>query len=257
MLSMLLALSAPADAHDFYLEVSPAQVEVGDKAKVYGVVAHATERDTRSQRVPSLTRLDAWIGGEAVPVPEPMSFRGPPSHWGFVPTATPGVVPVVYTNSGAEVSLAHDRFVAYVRGEGDDRQIEIAEGLSGEQKEQYRRSLKVLLRVGEERSGWDAVIGLPLELVPQADPFARPATGDLPLQLLSDGRPEEGVKVRAFPVGGHAQDDAVEGRTDAEGKVTLVLPERDQGWVVAAVTMSHEAGREHPWHSVWTSLRIP
>jgi uncharacterized GH25 family protein len=155
------------------------------------------------------------------------------------------------------VSLAHDRFVTYVRGEGDDRMVATAEALSGEQREHYRRSIKALLEVGDGSSGWEGVVGLPLELVPTADPFARPASGELTLKLLSDGKPEVGAKVRAFPATGDAQADAVEGRTDEQGNVTLAMPAREGGWVVAAVTMSYEAGREHPWHSVWTSLRLP
>jgi len=257
MLALLVAMTLPALAHDFVLEVEPATVEVGGQAKVYGVVATGTERATRMQRLASLTRLDGWVGGAAVAIDEPRSFRGPPPHWGYAPTEAAGVVPLAYTNSGAEVSLAHEKFVTYVRDEGDDRMVEVAKGLSGEQKEHYRRSLKALLRVGEASTGWDAVVGLPLELVPQADPFARPASGELALKLVADGTPVEGVKVRAFPMGGHAENDVVVGRTDAEGNVTLAMPATDGGWVVAAVTMSHEAGREQPWHSLWTSLRLP
>jgi len=257
MLAALLMLIARATAHDFVLEVSPAAVAVDGKAKVYGVVAHQTERETRLQRIATLTRLDAWVGGAAATITEPVSFRGPPSHWGWVPTGTAGVVPVAYANSGSEVSLPHENFVGYVRDEGDDRMVDVAKGLSGEQKEHYRRSLKALVRVGDVTEGFDAVVGLPLELVPQSDPFARPATGELTVLLLADGKPESGVKVRAFPMNGHAENDAVVGRTDDAGKVTLAMPERDGGWVVAAVTMTHEAGREHPWHSTWTSLRLP
>jgi len=257
MWMLLLALIQPALAHDYFLEVQPSAIAVGGKAKVYGIVAHETERDVRGQRPDTLSRLDASAGGTVTAVAPAPALRGAPTYWGLLPATAPGVVAVAYANTGSEVSLPHERFVRYVAGEGDDRKIEVAKGLSGDQVERYRRSLKALLRVGDDTTGWDAVLGLPLELVPQSDPFARPASGELSLQLLEDGQPQAGVKVRAFPAVGHAQAEAVTGRTDAEGKVSLAMPAREGGWVVAAVTMTHEAGREHPWHSLWTTLRLP
>lgn len=256
MLGLLMVLCS-GWAHDYYLEVSDAAVAPSAPALVFGMVGHGTEREKRTTRPASLLRLDAIVDGKPVTLPPaPRQGRRPAEGWAVVPTTQSGVVPVVYTNRGAEVTMQPDAFRKYLVHEGDDRMVSVFDGLpAGEQAEHYARSLKVLLRVGDSTEGWDAVAGLPLELVPTSDPFAGGET--LGFRLLVDGKPTEGVRIRAFPAKGDADKDAIVARTGADGVASFSLPARDGGWVVAAVVMRHDPSLPQPWQSTWTTLRLP
>jgi hypothetical protein len=260
-----LVLTGVADAHDYYLELSSLQVEPGESATVHGVIAHQTEREQRHLRPVSLQRLDLVAGGVITSVVPEEGAPEAAGSWGSVSRTSPGIVSVIYANTEeASVSLEHEAFLQYVWSEGDDRHVYVIDAFPGAfeppvHHEHNRRSLKVMLQVGGRAKGYDIPAGLPLELIPAKSPFGRNAKKPMSFQLLEEGRPAEGVRVRAFPAVGDALRDAHKGRTDDEGRVSFVLPERKGGWVIAAVTMTHALDRPEPWHwhSTWTSLRLP
>ena len=243
MLTIWLALTA--HAHDYLLAVDRPR-RAGNPV-VYGVVAHARTREERRERPDTLSRLEVVVRGQATVVaPQKGS-------WGEVPMQPGAVGAVVYENTGATVELAWPRFCSYVAQEGDPRVLHIVEGLERDvQHEHYRRSIKLLLGVSRADSGWDAVVGMPLELVPLDKPGS---TRSMRVRLLEHGTPVVGAKVRAYPYGGHSEEQAVSALTDDEGLATLVLPRAKGDWVYAAVVMSHDTSRPVPWQSVWTSLR--
>jgi len=155
---VLLWLVAPALAHDYVLDAGPRS---GSGSRpVFGVVAWADERDVRRERPPTLVRLHR--AGSTEPLPE---VEG---AWAEIVTGERAVV-VGYLNAGATVALPWEKFRSYVATEGDARKVGIVEELPHEeQREHYRRSIKLV--VGCDREGWDAVVGLPLELVPLEQP---------------------------------------------------------------------------------------
>ena len=243
LLTILLALNA--HAHDYLLAVDH-PLRSSDPV-VYGVVAHARTREPRRERPETLSRLEQVVRGQATPV-APRE-----GSWGQVSVQPDAVTAVVYENTGATVELEWPRFRDYVAHEGDPRALHIIEGLKHEvQREQYRRSIKLLLGGAGAKSGWDQAVGLPLELVL----LDKPGSSPMRLRLLENGAPVVGAKVRAYPYGGHSEEQAVSALTDQEGHVTLTLPPGERDWVYASVVMSHDATRKVPWQSVWTSLRV-
>lgn len=240
---LLTLLATVALGHDYILDALPDTVA---GTPVCGIVAEADSRERRLERPSTLQRLDQ-VGNEVTPL-------GPARKgWGVATVAPDAVTAVVYENTGATIELPWDRFRHYVAHEGDARRLSVVDGLAHEpQREHYRRSLKLLLGVEAGHDGWDRVVGLPLELVPLDRPGS---TQRMRVRLLASGAPVVGAKVRAFPMGGHADDDAVAAVTDTNGVATLALPRRGTDWVYAAVTMTHDPARSEPWHSVWTTLR--
>ncbi len=240
---MLLWLVTAALAHDYILQSGP-PTPAG--VPIHGVVANAEEREIRRARPDTLTRLDGVDASGATALPPILGA------WGMAPVTT-STLAVVYENAGAEITLPWAKFRTYVHTEGDPRLADVIDALPKEpQREHYRRSLKLLQGVGPGREGWDRVVGLPLEIVPVDRPGSRE---QMRVRLLASGEPVVGARVRAYPFAGHADDDAVTARTNEEGVATLALPDRSLDWVYAAVVMSHDAERAHPWHSVWTTLR--
>jgi uncharacterized GH25 family protein len=88
--------------------------------------------------------------------------------------------------------------------------------------------------------------------VPEADPYALAAGGELPVRLLYQDKPLAGALVVAFSK--ERPEEKVTARSDAEGRVRLRLA-RPGIWLVKAVHMvepSQEAGAD--WESLWASM---
>src|ERR1700687_6087290 len=65
-------------------------------------------------------------------------------------------------------------------------------------KEIYSRCAKSLIAIGGDAgSGHDRVLGLTLELIPEANPYTLAAGQELPVRLLYGGQPLAGAKVAA------------------------------------------------------------
>lgn len=181
--------------------------------------------------------------------------------------AVQGSVPMAFAQKGAHllsldthpstIELPADKFNAYLREEGLERVLAQREA-SGQAaqpgRERYRRHVKTLLRVGgTSDAAHGARTGQALELLPLADPQARPAAGGLPLQLLFNGAPLEGALVKAWHQGS-GQLTVLRARSDTHGRVRYRLPWSGV-WMVSVVHMvpvSGEAGVD--WDSHWGNL---
>lgn len=176
-----------------------------------------------------------------------------PAGYGALPA--PGTWTLVYDSSHSRIELEGPKFEAYLAEEG----LERISGLRKERgqtaapvREIYSRSIKSLVQVGETADGFDRVLGIPLELVAEADPSALSAGGELPVRLLFQGKPLAGVLVTAIPRG--APEARVSARTAADGRVRLGL-DRAGDWLVKAVHMEPApADSGADWESFWASL---
>jgi hypothetical protein len=181
---------------------------------------------------------------------------------GTATVSGPGLYLAAYQSNNGELALGPSRFADYLRLEGleavlDDRRRRGEE--DRESHEVYARCAKSLLHVagrGEVRRGFDRVIGLPLELIPEADPYGLAPGADLALRLLYLDTPLAGALVVALPRA-HPEDE-VRARTDGQGRVVLRLPTAGV-WLVKAVHMVRLEGTEAAWEraewqSYWASL---
>jgi len=175
---------------------------------------------------------------------------------GFAVLAAPGTWILVYDNNHARIELEGPKFEAYLAEEGLERvsRLRADRGQTAAPgREAYSRCAKSLVRVGNgSEDGYDRVLGLPLELVPQASPTGLPADGELPVLLLFQGKPLAGALVVAFPKA--APEARVSGRTGDDGRVRLRL-DRPGDWLVKAVHMEPAAADSGAdWESFWASL---
>jgi uncharacterized GH25 family protein len=118
-------------------------------------------------------------------------------------------------------------------------------------RELYARCAKALVRVGGG-DGLDRSVGLPLELVAEANPYTVPAAERLVVRVLHLGRPIAGVLVKTFN-----RDDPEAPRllrSDAEGRVAIDVSRRGE-YLVSAVYMTIPAATEKAdWSSLWATL---
>ena len=108
-------------------------------------------------------------------------------------------------------------------------------------------SAKTIFVVGAPSDASRTVVGLPLEIVPEKDPYRLQAGESLPVRVLLRGAPAANLDIRATAAGGKTQ---VVGKTDSNGRLNVpVTPGR---WRLHTIHM--ERGADVDWESVWTTL---
>lgn len=247
-----LVLVLPASAHDFWIRASDYQPKLGERVDLTLHVGQHFKGDT-------LPRLDDWIVRfdyhDATGLhPVPGELGDDPA--GYLPRIE-GITVVAYQSRPNTVELKPPKFHSYLRDEGLEWVIEERKR-RGEQnqpvKEWYTRDAKALIEPKNAGGdGWSYRFGLPLELVPLRDPYRLPAGVALPFQLLYQGEGLPGVLVVAYR--DQAPEHKIRGRTDADGKVDLLL-EGEGIWLIKAVHMirASESDEGYQWGSFWASL---
>jgi uncharacterized GH25 family protein len=239
---------AAASAHDFWIEPS-------------------TYRPAPLQRVTLRHRVGAHFLGDPVPRDEGLLVRFaaiaddgerrvPGVHGrdpaGLAQAPQTGTLVVAYESRGSVAELTPDKLALYAEEEGVASQLPAGWQGKAVMRDRFSRSVKSLLVVQDGGSaGFDRVAGLPLELVPLADPATLAAGGTLPLRLLWQGKPVAGIQVAALSRLDPAK--PLLARTDGEGRVAFTLP-RTGEWLVKAVKIVPAKDAAVDFESVWTSL---
>ena len=250
---LVTVLSAPiAWGHDFWIEPSAFTPAPGQRVAVRLRVGEHFRGDP-VPRDPSRIERFAAVGpsGEArvagVANSEPA---------GFMTFGSPGLHLLVYDSNHASVELGGEKFEEYLKMEGLEA-VSTQRAKRGQTadpvKEVYSRCAKSLVAVGGGAGpGFDRTLGLPLELVPEANPYTLQGGGELPVRLLYEGKPLAGALVMALQK--DRPEPKLSVRSDAKGRVRLRL-DRPGVWLVKAVHMvpaAKETGAD--WESFWASL---
>lgn len=253
ILCLALFLQAAAlQAHDFWIEPSSFRPAPGERIAVHLRVGEGFRGDP-VPRDPKRIERFAAVGAagelplEGVPGTDPA---------GIAALSAPGTWLLVYDSNHSSVELEGAKFESYLKEEG----LEAVSRMRGERgqtaapgREIYSRFAKALVTAGNgSAAGFDRVLGLDFELVPEASPADLPAGAEIPVILLFRGKPLAGALVVAIPR--EAPEAKVSARTDAAGRVRLRL-DRAGDWLVKAVHMEPapaESGAD--WESFWASL---
>jgi uncharacterized GH25 family protein len=249
--------SAPAlQAHDLWIEPSSFRPAPGQRVAVRLRVGQAFRGDPVPRMAERIERFAA-VGPGSSPggeIPLPGVEGTDPAGWASLPA--PGTWILVYDSDHSSVELDGPKFEAYLAEEGLEKISRLRAGrgqTAARSREIYSRCAKSLVTAGGGAPpGFDRVLGLPLELVPETSPSALPAGGALPVRLLFRGKPLAGALVVAIPRDAPAA--RVSARTGADGRVRLRL-DRAGDWLVKAVEMQPApAGSGADWESFWASL---
>jgi uncharacterized GH25 family protein len=118
--------------------------------------------------------------------------------------------------------------------------------------ERYYRAAKLLLNVGSKAVGEDRFTGMPLELVAERNPYGLAAGEELPVRLLYEGKPIEGILIIAFEKSNPKATQKC--RTDKDGRAMIPLP-ASGAWLLNAVHMIEpEPDDAIHWISLWASM---
>ncbi len=174
---------------------------------------------------------------------------------GAVPVKEPGLYILGYYSKKFEVtfdSLAE--FEQYLAMEGLERNLALAKkraSLRSGILEIYTRCAKSLIVAGGAGArDSDRVLGFPLELIAERNPYGGDRT--LPLRLIYQGKPLEGALVVAFNK--QAPLDKLKLHTDKNGRVVFQL-NKPGVWLITSVHMIPTSLLSRAdWESFWASL---
>lgn len=255
VLCNLLLMASPGSAHEFWIEPSPPVLAPGDELTAELRFGSNLTGEPYPYLPVRFERFDIVEGGVARPVHAAI---------GDLPAlrtsvTAPGLLRIVY-RSRPSTLLQSDfaTFAAYARLQGLDGVVERhhARGLPETGfVEAFTRCAKALVAVGNG-AGTDDPVGLPLEIVVEADPYRIAASQPVSARLLWHGEPLPDSQVSIFHRTPDGAVDVRRPRTDAAGRVAIAAA--PGFFMLSAVRMTEpdpdvvvETGAA--WHSYWAS----
>lgn len=250
-IAALLALVAPAMAHDFWVEPEEFQPDVGDSIDI-------RLREGVGFKGSTLPYINAWFqdfskvtsfGREDV-----VSLQGNDPAANIEMPA--GAMLLGYQSNRSYVELDAAKFNSYLEHEGIEyiREERIAAGEDDEPApEFFVRCAKALLQTGAaDGEIYKTRLGYRLELMPEANPYDLSAGDELTFQLLWREGPAANLLLQAFTR--EDPDNIQKIRTDADGRATITLHSSGT-WLVKAVSIQGIIGSpKAKWLSHWASF---
>ncbi|HEY1435172.1 MAG TPA: DUF4198 domain-containing protein [Thermoanaerobaculia bacterium] len=248
----LALVAAPLCAHDFWIEPTTFRPAVGDTLGVRLIVGQKFRGDTLPRNPAMISRFVLVSDAGETPV----AGHAADEPAGAVRIEQPGLALIAYRSLDSAVSLEAAKFEDYLKEEGLEAIIAARAKRGDSQKpsrELFSRSAKALIAAGGSgASGFDRIVGLTLELVPESNPYAMKEGDTLPVRLLYEGKPLPGALVVALSY--DDPDRKIAARSDRDGRVSLRLP-KEGVWLVKAVHMVPVLGDPNEdWRSIWASL---
>lgn len=259
-----LAAFTAALAHEFWLQPARFRLLPGDAANVRPLVGENFRGELWGNRASKILRFARYGPAPADSTDlAPAPGAAPADTFGTVVTfARPGTHLVVLRSNFAFIELPGDKFTAYLRAEGLElalrrRQERAQQALPG--REAYRRCAKALVQAGPAAADttYRRVLGLPLELVPDQNPYRLAPGAALTLRVLRAGQPVRGAPVQVWqqqPAGQPTTHFAT--HANQNGRVLLRLSGPGP-YLVAAVDMAEAPAAlraRADWLSTWASL---
>ncbi|MDO7853756.1 DUF4198 domain-containing protein [Hymenobacter sp. CA1UV-4] len=181
--------------------------------------------------------------------------------------AQPGTHVVLMRSTNSFIELPAAEFTAYLREEGLDYALKLRqenEQMDQPGRETYRRCAKALVQVGEAAATAPAtdsacrrIYGLPLELVPEQNPYRLAIDKSLTVRVLRNSKPAFGAAVQVWQrQPGGLPTTHFTMRANQSGRILLRLSGPGP-YLLAAVDMTAAPAKlrdRADWQSTWASL---
>src|SRR3982750_1015909 len=257
----LLAIAPLSHAHDFWLQPHDFWIDAPGTTPFTLQVGHGPLPQRSPIPLRRIERLDAISSDGAIRDMRAHLRLGGDRDDGDAAFASEGAyVLVLQTDDKAESHLPAIRVNDYPGAEGLTPALEIRERTQradADGSENYRRVAKAIVQVGAGDSASDAqvthAIGLPLEIVPERNPYAMPRGSTLPVRVVYEGRALAGALVKLTDLARDAE--PFEARlTDADGRAEFTLPTTG-AWLLNVVwTEPTPKGSDTDFETVFSSL---
>lgn len=253
VLRFILLFSCQAvAAHDFWVQPNEYRSTPWTVIPVTLQVGHGPFRLRSPIPLRRITRFTAITStGATLDLRDHLQL-GEKTEDGHLQFQTPGTyLLVLQTDNRAETHLPAIRFNDYLKVEGLTPALELrarTHRMDADGSENYSRCAKSIVQVGSASgaAGIRAIVGtnigsaagvsgetpraqitkpvgLPLEIVPEQDPFASPRPANLPVRVLYEGHPLSGALVKLTNLANDAAPFETH-PTDSTGHATFTLP---------------------------------
>jgi len=251
-----LSLVVSIFAHDLFLKTDSFFLQPNSKftVKVMNGTFLASEGAVTFAR---LNDVSVVSGGNRVHPKEADLTKDETTAFLNLTTGAEGTYVIGLSTKSREIALKAADFNEYLREDGLPDTLEERRKtgeLEKDAKERYAKHVKASLQVGKKQTDdYKTVLGYPVELVPQQNPYKLKKGDTMEVLCLKDGKPladqvvlagrEESGKIKTSP----------ELRSDAKGIVKLKLDGSGK-WYVKFINMSKLADPNLNYESKWTTL---
>jgi uncharacterized GH25 family protein len=248
-------------AHDFWLQPNEYWISPDALTTMTLQVGHGPFRQRSPIPARRITRFQAIAPkGTVIDLHEQLRL-GEAAEDGDFRFAIPGAyVLVLQTDDGAQTHLPSIRFNDYLKVEGLTPALEQRARLNQMDRdgsERYSRCAKSIVQVGPVGAGPQGQVskpvGLPLEIVPEANPNGVPRSANLPVRVIYAGHPLSGALVKLTDLNNDASPFEVH-LTDHEGRATFTMPNAGS-WLLNVIwTKALPRSEETDFETVFSSL---
>jgi hypothetical protein len=224
-------------------------------------VGHGPFRQRSPIPLSRITRFEAIApNGTVIDLRDSLHLAGDTEDGDFR-FPNPGTyVLMLETDDRAQSHLPAIRFNDYVRAEGLTPALEQRERthrMDVDGSENYSRLAKSIVQVGTRDAGLQAQVtkplGLPLEIVPERNPYTEPRLATLPVRVIYRGRPLAGALVKLTKLEHDAAPLEMQ-LTDRAGRATFTMP-HDGTWLLNVIwTTPQPRSRETDFETIFSSL---
>ncbi|MDQ2795092.1 MAG: DUF4198 domain-containing protein, partial [Bacteroidota bacterium] len=254
--------------HEFWLEAPRFRLQPGDTVNVHTFIGADFKGEpwtTKAAKIYRLVRFGPTLADTTSLTPKNATATDT-FRTGFI-FAQPGTYVVLLQSTSSFIELPAAQFTAYLREEGLDYALKLRqenEETTKPGRETYSRCAKTLLQVGDPArvplaadSACRHIYGLPLELVPEQNPYRLAADKALTVRVLRGGRPAFGAAVQVWQrQPGGLPTTHYTTRANQNGRILLRLSGPGP-YLLATVDMRPAPPRlrtRADWQSVWASL---
>jgi len=259
--SLLACTAQLALAHDFWLQPQDFRLDAPATMPFTLQVGHGPYRQRSPIPMRRIERLD-MVAPDGMTHDLRARLRPGGDHDdGDIAFEQSGAyVLVLQTDDKAESHLPAIRFNEYLRAEGLTPALALRERtarMEADGAESYRRAAKAIVLTGAPDDTSDATItkpiGLPLEIVPERNPYATPPARTLPVRVVYERHPLAGALIKLTDLANDAE--PFESRvTDGEGRAEFTLPAKG-AWLLNVIwTKPKPAGENTDFETVFSSL---
>jgi hypothetical protein len=246
-----LSITVTSYAHDFWIEPTLFQPDIGDRTEFNLRVG----QDFSGDALPWVPEwfLDYRVVGPdgAKPV---RALIGDIPAGGFAPDKN-ALYMVGYFSRADLADLDPEKFNTYLQKEGLEHAYEARLAAGQEDTpglEFYSRCAKSLIKAGTgaDTSVLSEVLGYPLEIIPLNNPYTL-TDNTLKIRILYNDKPISGLAVFAFNAADPESQQRV--NTDAAGEASIAL-DSNGTWLIKAVHIYEIDNPYADWESFWASL---
>jgi hypothetical protein len=263
-LGLFWLVGTPATAHEFWIEPSTFQPQIGDTITADLVIgtdflgASAIYVPDQIERFAVIAAKDDAVKDDAE---MPITGRYGDRPAGTFTVNMPGVHIILHQTAPLYLTYASaDKFTAFVTEKGYPEAVaqHRRRGLLPDKiTERYQRFAKSLITVGPAARNGDKALGLRYEVLAETNPYRHPAPATMTVRVLAAGMPVAGTQVTVFTRHNPRRVDRKNYITNGAGRIEFAV-QAGRDYLVDAVRLLPIDDAAEPrgavWESLWASL---